>query len=91
MAGWYYLFYSQAAVLLGAIEAPALNLRRRRLRRANGVVMLVLAVLLYAGTDERNTPQSFVLVWLGVLVLFFAFVALAVMDLRLTARLRRRE
>src|SRR5580765_1886549 len=66
IAGWYYLFYSKAAARLGAIEDPRLNLRRQRLRRTNGVVMLILAVLLYAGTDERNTPRSFALVWLSV-------------------------
>lgn len=91
VAGWYYLFYSKAAVRLSGIEDPRLNQRRQRLRRTNGVVMLVLAVLLYAGTDERNTPRSFALVWLSVFLLFFAFVALAVADIRLTARLRRRH
>jgi hypothetical protein len=91
VAGWYYLFYSKAAVRLSGIEDPALNQRRQRLRRTNGVVMLIMAVLLYAGTDERFTPQVFILIWLGVFLLFFVFVALAVADLRLTARLRRRH
>lgn len=92
-AGWYYLFYSSAARQLSAIEHPAVNLKRSRLRRINGVVMLMLAALFYAGfyaIDDRQTPQTFVLVWLGVFILLFVVVVLAVIDLRLTARLRRK-
>jgi hypothetical protein len=92
-AGWHYLFYSPAARRLGAIEHPAVNLKRSRLRRANGVALLMLAGLFYAGfyaVDDRQTPQTFVLVWLGVFVLLFIVVVLAVIDLRLTAKLRRK-
>jgi drug/metabolite transporter (DMT)-like permease len=89
VAGWYYLFYSQAASRLGSIESPASNQRRRRLRRVNGAVMLVLAVLLYAGFSTEQ-PQAFLLVWLGVCVLLAIVMVLGIADVWLTAKLPRR-
>jgi drug/metabolite transporter (DMT)-like permease len=91
VAGWYYLFYSKAAVRLGGIEEPAINQRRQRLRRINGMVMLLLAASFYAGVFTVNiehTPQVFAAVWLSVLVLLLVIVVLAVADLRLTSKLR---
>ncbi|HSV13853.1 MAG TPA: hypothetical protein VLI90_06310 [Tepidisphaeraceae bacterium] len=90
VAGWYYLFYSQAATRLGAIEDAAANQRRHRLRRTNGLVMLALAVLIYAGAHIES-PRAFVMVWIAVLLLFFVFVALGFADIRLTAKLRRKR
>jgi hypothetical protein len=90
IAGWYYTFYSQAAVRLGQIESPTANYRRQFLRRCNGVVMLLLAALLYAGFFTDN-PQGFVLAWLGVCLLLPVVVVLGLADLWLTAKLRRKH
>jgi len=89
VAGWYYLFYSQAADRLVAIEAPVANQRRRRLRRMNGAAMLMLAVLLYAGI-YTEAPQAFMLIWLGVCLLLAIILVLGIADIWLTVRLRRR-
>jgi len=91
-AGWYYLFYSPAASRLAGIESSVNNSRRRRLRRANGTVLFALAVAFFAGfytVDADNNPHAFVLVWLAVFALLFIAVVLALMDVRLTAKLRR--
>ena len=91
VAGWFYLFYSQAAHRLSGIEDKRLNRRRVRLRRAGGVVMLALAVLFYAGfhtVDPQNDPNAFVTVWLCVFVLLAMIIVLALLDMRLTYRLR---
>lgn len=91
LAGWYYLFYSKAAVRLVGIENPVINQRRQRLRRINGLVMLLLAGSFYAGVFAvkiEQTPEAFAVIWLGVLVLLVVIIALAVADLRLTGKLR---
>ncbi len=92
IAGWYYLFYSTAASRLAGLEESAANGRRRRLRRVNGGVMLVLAGLFYLGfaLDPHLQPKPFVSVWVAVVVLLAVVLALAVIDLRLTAGIRRR-
>ena len=90
-AGWYYLFYSNAARRLAPVEGSAANDRRHRLRRANGAVMLVVAGLFYAGftlnPDRSRVP--FLVVWTAVMLLLIVVVALAFVDVRLTAKLRR--
>ena len=94
IAGWYYLFYSRAAHRLGEIEGNVVNRRRVRLRRANGLMLIVLAALLYVGThgiDPRERPRAFVIVWLSVMFVLIGVVALALMDIRLTHNLRRRS
>jgi hypothetical protein len=91
-AGWYYMFYSRAATNLGEVEDQALNLRRQRLRRIGGFVMLLLAIAFYAGfntVDVETSAAWFVAVWLSVFVLLMMIVLLAMIDLRLTWRLRR--
>jgi peptidoglycan/LPS O-acetylase OafA/YrhL len=92
-AGWYYMFYSRAAAGLHGVEEERLNQRRRRLRQAGGFVMCLLAVGLFAGfntVDPFVQPQAFVMIWIGVFVLLMLVVLLALMDLRLTWRLRHR-
>ena len=87
VAGWFYLFYSKAAAGLGGIEQRQSNRRRVRLRRLNGFVLIVLAVLLYAGTyavDEHKHPGVFVAVWLGATALLGGVVLLVLADVRLT-------
>jgi heme exporter protein D len=90
-AGWFYLFYSKAAGRLGGVEARGANVLRVRLRRVNGVAMLSLAVLFYAGFNavvDRAGPLTFLAVWLGVMVLLATIVILVLVDVRLTAKLR---
>ncbi len=89
-AGTYYLFFSRAAKNLAGIENQRLNARRQSLRRANGLMMVLLSIAIYAGfhlVDDRR-PRAFLTLWIGVLALLFALIVLAMMDLRLTARLR---
>jgi peptidoglycan/LPS O-acetylase OafA/YrhL len=92
IAGWFYLFYSRAAHRLAGLEESAANGRRRRLRRVNGLVMLVLAVLIYVGfaLDPHRQPGPFIAVWITVIPLLLVVVTLALIDMRLTADIRRR-
>ena len=79
IAGWYYLFYSDAAHRLEAIEQRYANQRRIIFRKINGLVLLVLAVLLYVGTyaiDDQLHPSSFAGVWLTIVVLLGVVVSL---------------
>lgn len=93
IAGWFYLFYSKAASRLAPVESRRLNMLRVRLRRICGAAMFLLAVAFFAGfnTVDERTPQLFLAVWLGVLILLLAVVALALADLRLTWRLHHRR
>lgn len=91
-AGWHYLFYSRAATKLVQVEDQATNLRRARLRRIGGFSMLILGVLFFAGfysVDAKHSPAAFVAIWICVFALLFLVVFLALIDVRLTARLRR--
>ena len=92
VAGWYYLFYSRSAGRLAAVEGSAVNGRRQRLRRVNGGVMLVLAGLFYFGfsIDPDRAPRRYFVVWSAVMLLLVLVLGLAAIDMRLTARLRRR-
>jgi len=91
-AGWYYLFYSPAAHRLSGIEDPARNALRIRLRRANGIVMMLLAVAFYAAsvTVNEQTPQNTaIMIFMSIPLLLCAMIVLALIDVRLTRRLRR--
>ena len=93
-SGWYYMFYSRAAANLNGIENDDINDRRQRLRRVGGFVMLLLGVALFAGfnsVDSATGPQGFLFVWLAVFVLLLTIVLLAIVDLRLTWKLRDRR
>ena len=89
VAGWYYLFYSRAAQRLEAIEEAKINARRVMLRRLGGGFMLVLAICFFAGCQDGLSRQTFLGLWLGVLLLLAAIVALALYDVRLTWKLHR--
>ena len=94
IAGWFYLFYSQGAKKLSAVEPPAANRRRGRLRRVNGAAMILLAIGLYVAgeaIDPNLQPRRFVIVWLAIFALLLLIVALGLIDIRLTARLRGRQ
>jgi hypothetical protein len=88
-AGWYYLFYSPAAVRLGGIETDPANQKRIRLRRINGIVMMLLAVAFYAVGYTVSEPQPFLLLLVSIILLLAVMMYLALADLRLTAKLRR--
>ena len=95
VAGWHYLFFSRAAARLQGIESDRLNRLRNQMRRVGGVVMLLLAGFFFAGFwtfDFENLEgdgDRFALIWGAVALLIGAVMVLAVVDLRLTARLRR--
>ena len=92
IAGWFYMFYSRAAANLGSIENEQLNLKRVRLRRVGGFVMLLLAVaffMLFYTFDSNEQAQAFILTLVAVLVLLCMILALGLIDLRLTLKLRR--
>lgn len=93
-AGWHYLFHSRSASGLAEFESPELNRKRVRLRRANGVVMILLAgcFLLLAWLTTRDPSAPVFLAVLGTLLfLLLAAVVLAMIDFRLTIRLRPRH
>ena len=90
--GWYYLFYSRAAERLEGVENNRDNRRRGMLRRANALIMLLMAVGIAVGSyrfDIRRQPAEAGLIWLGVLLLLLVAVVLALIDVRLTVKLRR--
>ena len=67
---------------------------RRRIRLANGWVMLVTIPLLASGfslLDPEVERRAFVLVWLGVVWLLVLSLLLAVIDVANTIRIARRE
>jgi len=93
-AGWYYLFNSRAAEKLAGVEETALNLKRIRLRRIGGFLLLLLAMLFYIGgavVDWDRPTIWFLVTWVAVMLLLGAVTCLALIDLRLTTQLRQRR
>ena len=94
-AGWFYMFYSQAAHRLEGIEEQDTNARRKRLRRAGGLIMFLLGATVYVFFDrlEQTYPSAAVLLFLlaMMLVLMLSMLVLGLIDLRLTAKLRRKQ
>src|SRR5437867_3440591 len=88
-AGWYYLFYSPAAHRLEGIEENQCNRLRVRLRRVNGVAMMLLAVAFYAACYTVTQPAPALMISLAIMGLLVIVIVLAWADVRLTARLRR--
>jgi hypothetical protein len=90
-AGWFYMFYSRAASNLAVVESQHVNRLRVRLRRLGGFAMILLAAAFYAGSValERRRAEWAAILLLIVLVLMCVIVALGLLDLRLTNRLRR--
>ena len=90
-AGWYYMFYSQAASRLAGVESEPVNRRRVRLRRLNGLMMFLLGIFFFAGffaVDLDRPTVAFFVVWLIAMFLLLAIVVLAVIDVRLTLKLK---
>src|SRR4051812_5098806 len=89
--GWYYLFYSKAAERLESIEEQQTNRRRGILRRINAIVMLLMALGIAVGTYRFTNEQdqkAFLITWTIVMLLLPISVILALIDLRLTIKLR---
>ena len=89
-AGWYYMFFSRAAQKLERVEGASVNRARVVLRRAGGAVMMLLGVLFFAGC-QALPPRLLAAVWLGVLLLLATLVVLALIDVRLTWKLKNRR
>ncbi len=92
--GWHYLFFSRSAGRLGEVEGQTANVRRGILRRINGAAMFLLAAGFYAGfvsVDPAVHPKVYLMIWCGVMVLLLLVVMLVAIDIRYTARLRRRK
>src|SRR4051812_38324471 len=89
--GWYYLWYSRAAQRLEHLEDQRSNHVRGILRRINAIIMLLIAVGIAFGTykfDRAGAELEFVITWASVMLLLLGFVVLALIDLRLTIKLR---
>lgn len=92
--GWYYMFYSRAASRLSSIEETNTNAIRVWLRRINGLLMFALAICFFAGffaVDLDHPTRMTAIVWLAVCFLVLALLALGLVDLRLTWRLRHSQ
>ncbi|HYO10485.1 MAG TPA: hypothetical protein VER17_16065 [Tepidisphaeraceae bacterium] len=90
--GWYYLFYSRSARNLEGLESEPNNRLRGILRRVNAVVMLLIAVgiaVLFYRFQRPGAEREFVFTSLGVMMLLLVLVALGLIDVRLTWKLRR--
>ena len=94
-SGWYYLFYSRAAHRLGKVEDRRINLSRVRCRRAAGGLLSLMGVLIFVGSQPRfeplTHPRTYMSIWMAVMLLLLVVVVLAMIDLRLTMKLRRDE
>jgi hypothetical protein len=90
-AGWFYMFYSQAAANLVGVEGGATNRLRVRLRRVGGLAMILLAITFYLGSVaiERQQRTAALACLLMVVMLMVIIVVLGLVDLRLTHKIRR--
>lgn len=85
------LIVSAHVTFLQASEAPP---SRKRLRIANGWVMLLTLPLLAVGVSlvaPERQPRLFALTWVGVVFLLALSIALAILDAANTLRLVRLE
>ena len=96
LVGAYYVVNASAVDWLGGVEGPRANRVRVRLRRANGVVMLLMSLALYLGIArsfgrEADEPVSIVapLAWVATLPLLMLMLVFAWLDMRLTRKLKR--
>jgi hypothetical protein len=90
-AGWFYLFNAHNAGRLVVIEDVRMNHRRIALRKAGGGTLFALAIVFYCGlhlADPVHHALLFVCLWLGVFLLVGCIMILALVDLRMTRRMR---
>ncbi len=93
IAGWYYLFHSAAVQKIARAEGDEPNHRRIRLRRAGGAIMLLLAIAFFAlfQAIDAARPAEAIALLMAVLLLLATIIVLALVDLRLTLKLRRHD
>jgi hypothetical protein len=93
VSGWHYLFYSVAAGRLRGVEAGRNHRLRVLLRRFNGVMLLLMAVLFFIGSQPwlENREIAYISIWLGVMTLLLCIVVGAFIDLRLTLKLKEQR
>lgn len=96
VVGAYYLVNAGAVAWLGGVEGQQANSVRVRLRRANGVVMLLMSLALYLGiarTFGRQAAEPVTIVaplaWVATLPLLMLMLVFAWLDMRLTRKLKR--
>jgi hypothetical protein len=93
VAGWFYLFYSNAAAKLALIEPTFRNRVRVGLRRVCGAALFLLGGACFAGynsVDDRRSPGVYLVVWLGVMFLLFVIIVLVAADIWFTLNLRHK-
>jgi hypothetical protein len=94
-SGWYYLFYSRAAHRLEKLEDRRLNLARIRCRRAAGGLLSIMGILMFIGAQRQaepeHHPRTYIAIWMGVMALLLVIVILAMIDLRLTLKIRQEQ
>ena len=92
-SGWYYMFYSRAAHRLEKLEDQRINVSRIRCRRAAGALLSLMGILIFVGSQPRFEPHThprvYISIWTAVMFLLLLVVVLAMIDLRLTLKLRR--
>jgi UDP-N-acetylmuramyl pentapeptide phosphotransferase/UDP-N-acetylglucosamine-1-phosphate transferase len=90
-AGWYYLFYSRAALQLQGIENARQNQRRVRLRQVGGFVIICLAASFYAMFVmlRRQRLTAAVSLLVVVTLLMAGLIVLGWIDLRYTQKMRQ--
>jgi hypothetical protein len=91
-SGWHYLF--QARGPYATVEDPTYryNIRRLHFRKLGGLLMLVLGSLIFAGffaVDQSEPTSAFIAIWLSVMTLVLIVILLALVDLRLTLKMRQ--
>lgn len=95
LIGAYYLVNAGAVGWLGGLEGGSANRVRVRLRRTNGIVMLLLGVALYLGIARvfgRGSQRVGIVApvaWISILPLLLMMLILAWLDMRLTRKLKR--
>lgn len=65
---------------------------RKRIRIANGIVMLIVIALLAAGMsliDHQTHPSPWILTWVGTMLLLWLIIVLGIADMLNTARIGR--
>jgi hypothetical protein len=90
-AGWYYLMHAGSAAKLGSYERPADNLLRIRLRRWGGILLVMIAIAFYIGFRVADADGNGVVVALSmltVIVLLPIVLLLALVDMKLTRKMR---
>jgi hypothetical protein len=96
----WWLVVPAAALVMLMVAAHVLSIQhsdvpasRRRIRTANGLLMLVVVPLFaYAVTvPHKQSPQAFALVWVAVMALIGMIIMLALLDILNNVRLQAHQ